>query len=156
MYSISPFEMRGKTEDTLADSVQISSGKSLWGGQWTRLWHVKHPRRSDSHLSRTSSDTQRSNRRSIDDADKRLLFAVKKGVWEDADGMIVAREEKGWGYGDRLLSRRGSGASANGKVLEMTDYAVKDTSKRDLLVACWLMRIWTGEGVRWDGDLKGW
>ena len=89
--------------------------------------------------------------------EKRLLFAVEKGVWEDAEGTVVAREEKGsvssWGA-DRLLARRGSGPKGEGKVLEVTNAAAKDVEKRDLVVACWVMQMWMAEGVRWEGDMQ--
>ena len=160
LYSMTSFEMHGKTPTALPGSMQISSGKTLWGGQWTRIWHIQHPRRdstSSSSLSSSSDREVKPQRRSYSYEDKHLLFAVKKGVWEDADGTVVAREEKRWGigYGDRFLSRRGSGVSGEGKVLEVTDIGAKDRARMDLVVACWVMRIWMSEGIRWEGDLKG-
>ncbi|KAH7397211.1 hypothetical protein BKA66DRAFT_453878 [Pyrenochaeta sp. MPI-SDFR-AT-0127] len=149
-YTMTPFEMHGKQSSTLPGTVQISSGKTLWGGQWTRIWHVSKPNQRDSKNLETDVHNHRMSRRSLEECDKRLLFAVKKGVWEDAEGTIIAREEKGWGSVDRLFARRNSGQSANGKVLDMTDMAPTDASKRDLVVACWVMKMWMAEGIRWD------
>jgi hypothetical protein len=56
---------------------------------------------------------------------------VKKGVWEDAGGVVVAREERG------------------GRELEKVDVARKD---EDLMVACWVMRLWMAEELRWEGN----
>ncbi|KAF1850360.1 uncharacterized protein K460DRAFT_361165 [Cucurbitaria berberidis CBS 394.84] len=154
MYSITSFEMHGKADSALCGSIQISSGKTLWGGQWTRIWHYTKPRRESTSDPDSDSGIQ-PQRRSYTHDDKTLLFAIKKGVWEDVDGTVIAREEKRWGYGDRLLSRRGSLSSGDGKILEMTDMGGNDESKRDLVVACWVMRIWTSEGIRWEGDVKG-
>lgn len=149
-YTMTPFEMNGKQSTTLAGSVQISSGKSLWGGQWTRIWHVTKPKQRESKKLEADAPSPRRSRRSLEECDKRLLFAVKKGVWEDAEGTVIAREEKGWGSVDRLFPRRGSGSSTNGKVLEMTDMAPTEAPKRDLVVACWVLKLWMGEGIRWE------
>ena len=71
-----------------------------------------------------------------------MLYSIRKGVWEDADGTVVAREEKGEsGKADR--------------VLEIGECWARDRERRNLVVACWVLRIWCGEGVRWDGEGKG-
>jgi hypothetical protein len=69
---------------------------------------------------------------------KHLLFAVKKGGWEAAEGGVVAREEE-----------EGSSTSENGKVFEVVDGGLKD---EDLVVACWVMRLCMAEELWWDGN----
>jgi hypothetical protein len=70
-----------------------------------------------------------------DEWDKRLMFRVKKGTWEDGEGKKVATEDEERGF----------------EVLVDVD-----GPKKDLMVACWLMKLWMGEGMRWDNDLRGW
>jgi hypothetical protein len=139
------FDMRGRKPGTLPGSIQMTSGKSLWGGQWTRFWHV----------TKCKAKHDVCDYRGVCEPEKHLLYCVKKGVWEDAEGVVVAREEterqEAWAA-NRAFVRKASGPDGNGRVLEMTDEAEKDGKKRDLVVACWVMTLWMAEELRWEGN----
>ena len=85
LYTLSDFDMKGRGGSALEGSIQLTTGKTLWGGQWTRIWHVTKCR----------AQHHGCNYRGTCEPEKRLLFCVKKGVWEDADGVVVGREERG-------------------------------------------------------------
>ena len=122
--TMSGIEMSGPD---FAGSVQITSGRTLWGGNWTKVWHV-----SKSKFLRRESWSSLSRPRSFE-GDKVLLYTIKKGVWEDADGTVVAREAK-----DNQLD------------IGQTWADLKE--KRDLLVGCWVLRVWGAGCLEWDGD----
>lgn len=63
-----------------------------------------------------------------DEWNKDLLFCVKKGKWKDNWGDVAAIEE--------------------GKDFKIQ--TVVDGPRRDLLVACWVARMWSVQGLRWD------
>ena len=147
LYSIDEFEMRGKKAGTLPGSIQMTSGESLWGGQWTRIWHV----------TKCKAKHHVCDYRGACEPEKHLLYCVKKGVWEDAEGVVVAREEigsEGLGTANASRSGMGMGVEKDGKklVLEMADEIEKDGRKRDLVVACWVMKLWMAEELRWEGN----
>ncbi|KAI4675429.1 uncharacterized protein J4E84_010023 [Alternaria hordeiaustralica] len=149
LYSIDEFEMRGKKTGTLPGSIQMTSGESLWGGQWTRIWHV----------TKCKARHHVCDYRGVCEPEKHLLYCVKKGVWEDAEGVVVAREETGReGLGaanaSRSLMQVGMGLEKGRKelVLEMTDGIEKDAKRRDLVMACWVMKLSTAEELRWEGN----
>jgi hypothetical protein len=131
LYSMTSFEMHGHGDMDLGGSVQITSGRTLWGGAWTKVWHVAKSQRRDSGQS--EPERRRNTRRH--EGDRTLLYSVRKGVWEDADGTVVAREEK--------------------KVLEISETWAKARERRDLVVACWVMKVWSGEGWSWEGEQTG-
>ncbi|KAF2029878.1 hypothetical protein EK21DRAFT_112553 [Setomelanomma holmii] len=142
MYHTSAVEMRGRGSSDIDGSIQVTSGCTLWGGTWTKIWHVSKPGRRDSWNSETNFDQWNRSRpgpgRASYDGDRILLYSIRKGVWEDGDGTIVAREEK---------SRIGR----LDRILEITEPWARDKERRDLVVACWILRIWSGEGIRWEG-----
>ena len=147
LYIIDEFEMRGKKAGTLPGSIQMTSGESLWGGQWTRIWHV----------TRCKAQHHVCDYRGACEPEKHLLYCVKKGVWEDTDGVVVAREEtgmEGLGAANALSPIMKTDFDTNGKelVLEMTDEIEKDGKKCDLLMACWVMKLWMAEELRWEGN----
>jgi hypothetical protein len=131
LYSMTSFDMRGQNPDALEGSCQVTSGSSLWGGQWTRIWHV----------TKCKAQHRDCGYRGTCEPEKHLLFLVKKGVWEDNEGKVVAREERG-----------ASGKSTDEKVLEMVDVEAQDRDRRDLAVACWVMRLWIAEELRWEAS----
>jgi hypothetical protein len=59
-----------------------------------------------------------------------LLYTIKKGIWEDADGTVVAREGKD-------------------KVLELGERWASLRKRRDLLVGCWVLKDWGEGGDGW-------
>jgi len=147
LYSIDEFEMRGKKADTLPGSIQMTSGESLWGGQWTRIWHV----------TKCKAQHHVCDYRGACEPEKHLLYCVKKGVWEDVDGVVVAREEtgrEGLGAANAFSPIMKTEFDTNGKklALEMTDEMEKDGNKRDLVMACWVMKLWMAEELRWEGN----
>ncbi|KAF2260678.1 hypothetical protein CC78DRAFT_388395 [Lojkania enalia] len=145
MYSISnTSEMRGHRSSTLGGIVKLESGVSLIGGRWTRIWHLTKNARRDSLNPENDARLRKYGYHADDEWDKRLLFCVKRGRWEDDKGRYVAVEvdgEKGgrdgWGKGFEI-------------VVEMS------APRKDLLVSCWVMKVWTGEGLRWEGDVRDW
>jgi hypothetical protein len=145
VYSIDLFEMRGQKAGALPGSIQMTSGKSLWGGQWTRFWHV----------TRCKAQHHNCDYRGECEPEKHLLYGVKKGVWEDAGGMVVAREEReemgAWNANQSFVGK-GAGIDRMGYVLEMTDETERDGKKRDLVIACWVMGLWMAEKLRWEGN----
>ncbi|EMD64407.1 hypothetical protein GGP41_006821 [Bipolaris sorokiniana] len=146
LYTISDFDMKGRAENALRGSIQLTSGKTLWGGQWTRIWHVTRCRARHS----------RCDYRGSCEPEKHLLFCIKKGVWEDAEGVVVGREESrrvgSWGW-DGLATRwNGVGSERESRALEMTDAVRRDQRKSDLLVACWVMRLWMAGEFVWDDE----
>ena len=147
LYIIDEFEMRGKKAGTVPGSIQMTSGESLWGGQWTRIWHV----------TKCKAQHHVCDYRGVCEPEKHLLYCVKKGVWEDAEGVVVAREETGrvgLGAANTFSSsvRTGSEMRREDSALEMTDEIERDGKKRDLVMACWVMKLWMAEELRWEGN----
>jgi hypothetical protein len=144
LYSIDLFEMRGRKAGTLPGSIQMTSGKSLWGSQSMRFWHV----------TRCKAKHHDCDYRGVCEPEKHLLYCVKKGVWEDAEGVVVAREEMdGLGvWGANGFVRKASGTYGKELLLEMTDDTEKDGKKRDLVMACLVMKLWMAEELRWEGN----
>lgn len=145
--SINIFEMRGKKAGTFPGSIQMTSGESLWGGQWTRIWHVTKCK-AQHHIC---------DYRGTCEPEKRLLYCIQKGVWEDAEGVVVAREEIGKerlsaANASRSLTKMGFETNRKELALEMTDEIEKDGKKRDLVMACWVMKLWMAEELRWEGN----
>ena len=56
MYSATPFEMHGTSDSSLSGSIQVSFEKTLWGRQWTRIWHFSKPRKDSTTDSTSDSD----------------------------------------------------------------------------------------------------
>ena len=135
MYDITSFEMRGHRASTLAGSIKLESGRELLGPKWTRIYLYRKSARRDSLNPENEARMHKFGYHADDEWDKKLLFQVKKGIWEVGEGRQVAREHEG--------------------EFEVVDLGL-DGAKRDLLIACWLMKVWNGEGMRWEGDLKGW
>jgi len=142
LYSIDEIEMRGKKVGTLPGSIQMTSGESLWGGQWTRIWHV----------TKCKAQHHVCDYRGACEPEKHLLYCVKKGVWEDAEGVVVAREGLGVANASRSLMGMGVEKDRKELVLETTDGIEKYREKRDLVMACWVMKLWMAEGLRWEGN----
>lgn len=80
---------------------------------------------------------------------RELLFRVRKGRWRDDAGHIVA-VEAGENEGEREF--RIVEEEIEGQEMGNGSYGVSGP-RRDLLVACWMARVWTVEGLRWVGDL---
>ncbi|KAF2193925.1 hypothetical protein K469DRAFT_709406 [Zopfia rhizophila CBS 207.26] len=138
MYRITGYEMRGHRSSTLAGSIQLESGSSILSGKWVKIWHFTKNVKRDSLNPENEARMQKYGYHAEDEWDKRLLFSVKKGRWEDERGKKVAVEENG----------------TEGRKFELLEQV--SGSRRDLLVSCWVMRVWMVEGLRWEGDLKGW
>ena len=123
----------------------MTSGKSLWGGEWARFWHVTKCK-AKHHIC---------DYRGVCEPEKHVLYCVKKGVWEDAEGVVVAREEtEGLGawYANGLLVETRRLSNEAGHVLEMTEETERDGKKRNLVMACWVMKLWIAEELRWEGN----
>ncbi|KAL6710308.1 hypothetical protein ACN47E_009254 [Coniothyrium glycines] len=129
LFSISDFDMH---DHVSGSCVQMSSGRTLWGREWTRFWQVKRYQLQDNEdVGEGSKSLRRASKDSFETT-RKLLFVVRKGVWEDAEGITVAHEE----------------VDGCRRELSILDAAAKDASMRDSVVACWLMRIWMTEGIR--------
>ncbi|USP79471.1 hypothetical protein yc1106_06745 [Curvularia clavata] len=144
LYSISEYEMKGQSESALKGSIQLTTGKTLWGGQWTRIWHV----------TRCQAQHQACDYRGSCEPEKHLLFCIKKGVWEDAEGEVVGREGNGrlgsWVREGFARWKSGTGFENENRILEMMDSVRRNKSKSDLLVACWVMRLWMAGEFTWE------
>lgn len=137
MYTMTAFEMYAHGGSDLDGNIQVTTGRTLWGGSWTKIWHMTKPERSRRDSWNSDLDLRQSRRtRSSYDGDRILLYSIRKGAWEDGDGTIVAREERG---------------GKSGMTIEVTETWARDKEKRDLVVACWVMRIWSSEGIQWEG-----
>ncbi|KAF2729552.1 hypothetical protein EJ04DRAFT_66082 [Polyplosphaeria fusca] len=131
------YEMRGHRSTTLNGVIRFEGGSGIFSGKWTKIWQLTKNSRRDSLLTENEGRLQKYGYRADDEWDRRLLFLVRKGRWEDGDGKHVAVEEK-------------DGARA----FEVLGHV--DGPRKDLLVSCWVMRIWLQEGLRWEGDVRGW
>jgi hypothetical protein len=131
------FEMRGLRSSTLRGTIKAETGKGLLGGRWTKIWHLTKNAKKDSLNVENEARMQKYGYHAKDEWDKRLLFCVKKGVWEDGEGKIVARE------------------GTKGEV-DICDAIGDEGWRRDLLVTCWVLQIWMRDGLRWENDVKGW
>jgi hypothetical protein len=135
MYTITTREMKGHRASTLAGSIQLESGKSVLGGKWTKIWLLTKNARRDSLNPENEARILKYGYHADDEWGKRLLFSVKSGAWVDAEGRRVAVEEDG------------------GRLFEVLEKVSR--KRRDLLVSCWVMKTWMGEGIRWEGDRTG-
>lgn len=147
LYNISEYETKGQKESALKGSIQLTAGKTLWGGQWTRIWHV----------TRCQAQHHDCDYRGSCEPEKHLLFCVKKGIWEDAEGVVVGQEGNGrlgsWvREGFARWKGSGSGSENENRVLEMVDSVRRDKSKSDVLVACWVMRLWMAGEYTWEDN----
>jgi hypothetical protein len=131
------YEMRGHRSSTLGGLIKAECGKSLLGGKWTKIFHMTKNARKDSLNVENEARMQKYGYHADDEWDKRLLFSVKKGNWEDGEGRVVAKEGK-----------RGE--------MEICETIGEEGWKRDLAVSCWVMQIWMRDGLRWVNDVKGW
>jgi len=131
---MSEFDMKGRSEGALEGSIQLTTGKTLWGGQWTRIWHV----------TKCKAQHHACNYRGNCEPEKHVLFCVKKGMWEDAEGKVVAHEGK-----EGLRREKETGTEAENRTLEMMDTVGMDGRRSDLLVACWTMRLWMAGELEW-------
>lgn len=139
MYSMTSyvFEMRGHRSSTLGGRIKIESGIGLLGGKWTKVWHVTKNAQKDSLNPENEARMQKYGYHANEEWDRRLLFCVRKGIWEDGEGREVARE-----------ARPGE--------FEVCEAVGREGWRRDLAVSCWVMKVWMGEGLRWENDVKGW
>ncbi|KAF1999236.1 hypothetical protein P154DRAFT_232153 [Amniculicola lignicola CBS 123094] len=138
MYTIASYEMRGHRSSTLPGSIRLESGSSFLGGKWTKIYLWTKSARRDSLNPENEARILKYGYHSRDEWDKRLMFSIKKGLWENGAGQRIAKEEEG----------------KDGNVFELL--AGYGGAQRDLAVSCWVMKVWMGAGMRWQGDVKGW
>ncbi|KAF2794326.1 hypothetical protein K505DRAFT_212948, partial [Melanomma pulvis-pyrius CBS 109.77] len=131
MYTITTYEMRGHRSSTLAGSIKLETGMSVLGAKWTKFWLFTKNARRDSLNPENEARLLKYGYHADEEWDKRLLFSVKRGVWEDGERRRVAVE--------------------NGREFETLGEV--SGPRRDLLVSCWLKRVWMGEGIRWEDDV---
>ncbi|KAF2648188.1 hypothetical protein K491DRAFT_699099 [Lophiostoma macrostomum CBS 122681] len=143
----SSYEMRGLRSSTLGGIVVVEKGKSVLGGRWVKIWQKTRNRRNDSLNPENEDRLNRYGYQPEEEWDKNCLFTVKggkkrKGVgvwnWSDGEGRRAGVEEDGGLDGERRFEVLG----------------VQDGWKKDLMVACWVMKVWMG-GLRWEGDELG-
>ena len=127
MYTISSYDMRGLRDSTLRGIIKIEQGSGL-RGRYCRFWHMTKNAANDMLRAENEAKMQKYGYRAEDEWNKDLLFCVKKGKWKDNWGDVVAIEE--------------------GKDFKIQ--TVVDGPRRDLLVASWVARIWSVQGLRWD------
>lgn len=137
----STYEMRGHRSSTLAGVLKIESGSGFLKGKWTKIWQLTKNRRRDSLLADNDARMQKYGYHADDEWDKRLLFLVRKGCWQDGSGKDVAVEGEGEG---------------EAAMLEVLPNVNLEGRQMDLLVSCWVMRNWCVNGLRWEGDVRGW
>lgn len=137
MYTITSYEMRGHRSSTLGGSIKLETGLALLGGKCAKIWHLTKNKRRDSLNPENEARMLKHGYRASDEWDKRLLFSIKKGIWLDKDGKQVAIEQD---EKERSFEVLGNISGP----------------RKDLMVSCWMMRIWMVEGLRWENDVKGW
>lgn len=129
LYSLNGYEMRDHRANAC---IQMSTDRTLWGGSRTRFWQVTRLQLNQEDTGEGSKSLRRASKE-IFEARRRLLFTVKKGGdWQDMNGTVVAQED----------------TSTAERAISIADGTAKDASNRDLVIACWLMRIWMTEGIR--------
>ncbi|KAF2870116.1 hypothetical protein BDV95DRAFT_575087 [Massariosphaeria phaeospora] len=140
MYSVSAYDgsMRGHRSSTIGGLITLETVKGLRGGRTTKIHRVTKNRRRDSLNPENEARMQRYGYQAKDEWDKNMLFCVKRGEWEDDEGVRIAVEGDGRSELDILARVEGRGWW------------------RDLVVSCWVMRVWASDGLRWEGDVKGW
>lgn len=138
MYTISSYEMHGLRSSTLSGSIRLESGKTVFGGKWTKIWHLTKSKTRDSLNAENEARMQKYGYKADEEWDKRLLFFIRRGIWEDADGRHVAFEDDG----------------EEGTCFEILGQTLGP--RKDLLVSCWIYRVWMTEGLRWENDDRGW
>ena len=125
MYTLAAWGMRGQRASTLRGTVTMRSGTG-WRGRWADFVLVTKSPRKDALRPAYEARMLRHGYRPDDELDKRLLFRVRSGAWHDADGRPVA------------VQRRDA--------LHVVDGV--EGPLRDLVVACWVMRLHQGEWAR--------
>ncbi|ORX96650.1 hypothetical protein BCR34DRAFT_593787 [Clohesyomyces aquaticus] len=144
MYTMTSHEMRGLRSSTLGGIIRLETGSSLLSGKWIKVLHVTKNRRKDSMNAENEARMQRYGYHEDEEWDKRVVFCVRRGRWEDGEGRGVAVEME-------TQAEEGKGSSREFEILgEVTG------PRRDLLVSCWVWKTWVLEGLRWEGDVKGW
>ncbi|KAF2734691.1 hypothetical protein EJ04DRAFT_512381 [Polyplosphaeria fusca] len=130
-------EMRGHRESTLNGYVALETGKTVLGTKFAKFWHCTRNRERDSLRPENEARLRMYGYKPESEWDQKLLFMVKRSRWEDEGGKEVARD-------DGLDFTIGEGV-------------IKDDEgwKRDLLVSCWVWKMWIVEGLRWEGDIEG-
>ncbi|KAF2495005.1 hypothetical protein BU16DRAFT_51983 [Lophium mytilinum] len=126
-------ELRGLRAGTLDGRIELTSGAGV-RGRWWKFWHVVRSQRFDALDPANEARIQKYGYRAEDEVERRVLFLVIRGDWWSGEGQKVAVEqgaEKGGQGGIKVLDAAG------------------DKRRRDLVVACWVMRAWMGGGVRW-------
>lgn len=114
------YEMKGERSRTVPGVIK--PGTSLLGRSF-KLYHCTKPASRDALDPANVAKMQKYGYKSEDEWDKKLLFVVKKGRWEDGkNGALVAKEEDG-----DLSIEEGKWAEG---------------WRRDLLVASWVMKRW--------------
>ncbi|PVI01039.1 hypothetical protein DM02DRAFT_628057 [Periconia macrospinosa] len=132
------YEMKGNRNRTIPGVIKAEFGAPSLTGRTLKIWHLTKSVQKDSLNPVNEAKMQKYGWKSESEWDKRLLFTVKKGCWEDKDGKVVARD------GD------------DGKELKIVEGMKWEAGwRRDLIVSCWVYKAWT-EGLRWAGDVRGW
>lgn len=131
------YEMKGHRSSTIGGSIKVETGRTLLGAKCIKMWHVTKNVRNDALNPENEARVQKYGYHAKDEWDRKLLFTVKKGVWEDGKGREVGRET---GKGE----------------FEVGEWVGKQSWRRDLAVSCWLLKTWMGRGLRWEDDVRGW
>lgn len=122
-------EMRGHRASTLG-FVALETGTTILGTKFTKFWQLTRNRGRDSLRPENETRLQRHGYQPDTEWDQKLLFVVKKGVWEDDMGKEFAKDR-----GMDFQIREGA-------------ISVDERWKRDLLLSCWIWRMWILEGLR--------
>ncbi|KAF2200306.1 hypothetical protein GQ43DRAFT_79922 [Delitschia confertaspora ATCC 74209] len=137
MFVTDGVEMKSPSRETAArGKIVLESGMGITG-KWWKIYRVTKSPWRDSLNPKNQARLQKYGYHAADEWDKRLLFVVRKGgTWVDNEGKRVGAE---------LTESKSPGEvfTVEGEVEE---------KRRDLLVACWLMKLWVVKGVRWEGD----
>ncbi|OCL06279.1 hypothetical protein AOQ84DRAFT_390292 [Glonium stellatum] len=127
MYTISEYDMRGLRESTLRGIIKIEQGSGL-RGRYCKFWHLTKNAANDMLRSENEAKMQKYGYHVRDEWNKDLLFCIKKGKWKDDIGDVVAIEQD----------------------MDFKIQTIVNGMRRDLLVACWVARIWFAQGLRWE------
>lgn len=126
MFTVTKTEMKAHHELAERGRIELEYGIGL-GGRWCRIYLISKSRVRDSLDPKNEARMQKYGYHAKEEWDRRLLYAVRGGIWTSPEGKRIAQERNG----------------------EFRIEEMKEVKRKDFLISCWIMKIWRMDGLRW-------